>query len=115
MRSMQHEAALIAMQSASAQVVPNVSAVLEQLEQLEANHSRPHVCPEDPVAAPAHDYMRHKCREKHAWCTSSHNGTGHPQAYVETAWPLWAPLEAALFGASGNSERIRAQLVKRAL
>eukprot|EP00931_Biecheleriopsis_adriatica_P121093 TRINITY_DN96172_c0_g1_i1.p1 TRINITY_DN96172_c0_g1~~TRINITY_DN96172_c0_g1_i1.p1 ORF type:complete len:327 (-),score=58.01 TRINITY_DN96172_c0_g1_i1:142-1122(-) len=92
--SLQHEAALIAMQSSVAQIVPNSSAILQHLE---IHDIRGQVCPNATVAAPPPNYMKHAFpKEQEGYC----NTAQHPNLNISGidkdlgAWPLWAPLEA---------------------
>ena len=95
--SVQHEAALIAMQSSNAQIVENTSAILEHLR---AHSITGNLCPSANVPAPRPDYMRHAFpKQKEEWC----NRTLHPTVNTSGidaglgAWPRWAPLEARHF------------------
>ena len=97
MPSVQHEAALIAMQSSSAQIVPDSSTILKYIE---AHDIKGSTCPDASVAAPPGDYMKHAFpKEQDKWC----NTTLHPSVNatgIDTgigAWPLWAPIEAHHF------------------
>ena len=92
--SVQHEAALIAMQCCVAQVVDNSSVLLEHLE---SHFIRGSVCPDTRVPAPPAGYMKHSFpTEQSGFC----NKTLYPDVNTSGidkdvgAWPLWAPLEA---------------------
>ena len=91
--SVQHEAALIAMQCCVAEIVANSSIVIEHL----ASHGiTGSVCPDTAMPAPPPDYMKHAFpKDQYGFC----NTTRYP--FVNTsgidndlgAWPLWAPVE----------------------
>jgi len=92
--SVQHEAALIAMQSSVAQVVSNSSVILDHLA---AQGIAGSICANTTVSKPAATYMKHAFpKEQDEWC----NTTLHPMVNDSGidpglgAWPLWGPIEA---------------------